>query len=276
MKEKKVERLTANLLLLAICGVMMVPVYFLLNNALKQKEFIYKAPMVLNAESFTLENITKAFSLMKFPQAALNSTAVLVLSCGGLILLGSLASYAISLSRSAWARKLYVVIVALVTVPVSCAQIPLARELSALGLINTWLGTSLVYVAFGLPFAIFIFTGYSQSIPGEIWEAAEIDGCGPLQSYVRIYMPLIKMTTATIIIMRGSYIWNDILVPLITISTGAQQTLPQKLVSFAGANVSRWELMFAATLLISLPNLILYLCLQKVFVSALTAGAVKG
>lgn len=276
MKVKKAERFTANILLMFICGIMLLPVYFLINNALKEKSFIYKAPMILTVESFTFENITKSFSLMKFPQAALNSIAILIISCLGLILLGSLASYSISLNRKAWTRRLYVIIVALVTVPVSCAQIPLARELSAMGLMNTWVGTAIVYIAFGLPFTIFIFTGYSKSIPAEIWEAAEIDGCSIFHSYSRIYMPLIKMTTATIIIMRGSYIWNDILVPLITISTGAQQTLPQKLVSFAGSNVSRWELMFAATLLISIPNLVLYLCLQKMFVSALTAGAVKG
>lgn len=276
MKTKRQEQTISNILLVVICFVMMVPVYFLLNNAFKQKEFIYKAPLILTPESFTLENITKAFSLMKFPQTAWNSIVILGLSCAGLILLGSMAAYSISTSRSAGFRRFYVIIVALVTVPVSCAQIPLARELSAMGLINTWFGTAIVYIAFGLPFAIFIFAGYSKSIPGDIWEAAEIDGCGQMQAYLRIYMPLIKMTTATIVIMRGSYIWNDILVPLITISTGQQQTLPQKLVAFAGANVSRWELMFAATLLISLPNLILYLFLQKTFVSALTAGAVKG
>ena len=276
MKTRKKERAISNALLMLVCLTMMIPIYFLLNNALKQKEFIYRSPMVLTAESFTLENISKAFSLMKFPQTAWNSIVILALSCAGLILLGSMAAYAITTSKSAGFRRLNIAIVALVTVPVSCAQIPLARELSAMHLINTWLGTSIVYIAFGLPFAIFIFTGYSKTIPNEIWEAAKIDGCGQSQAYLRIYMPLIKMTTATIVIMRGSYIWNDILVPLVTISTGQQQTLPQKLVSFAGANVSRWELMFAATLLISLPNLILYLCLQRAFVSALTAGAVKG
>ena len=276
MRGKKAERLWANGILLAVCTLMMIPIYFLLINAFKQKNFIYKAPMTITRESFTLESIAKAFRLMDFPKMALNSVMVLALSCAGLILLGSLAAYAISLNRAAWTNRLYVVLVALVTVPVSCAQIPLARQLSAMGLMNTWMGASIVYIAFGLPFTIFIFTGYSRSIPGEIWEAAVIDGCSPLQSYARIYMPLIKMTTATIIIMRGSYIWNDILVPLITVSRGARQTLPQRLVAFAGANMARWDLMFAATLLISLPNLMLYLCLQKVFIGALTAGAVKG
>lgn len=276
MREKRAERLCANVILLAASTLMMVPVYFLIINAFKQKNFIYKEPMTITRESFTPDSIVKAFELMNFPQIALNSVMVLLFSCVGLIVLGSLASYAITLNRTAWTNRLYVVLVALITVPVSCAQIPLARQLSALGLINTWIGSAIVYIAFGLPFAIFIFTGYSRSIPGEIWEAAAIDGCSPVQSYARIYMPLIKMTTATIIIMRGSYIWNDILVPLIAVSKGSRQTLPQRLVAFAGANMARWDLMFAATLLISLPNLILYLCLQKVFVGALTAGAVKG
>ena len=276
MREKRMEKLVSNLCLIIISAVMLVPVYFLVNNAFKQKAFIYKSPMVLTTESFTFENMTKAFSLMKFPQSARNSVAILAISCIGLVILGSLASYAISTNKRGWTKRIYVIIVALVTVPVSCAQIPLAKELSSMGLVNTWLGASMVYIAFGLPFAIFVFTGYSGSIPKEMWEASTIDGCGVAQAYLYIYMPLIKMAATTIIIMRGSYIWNDILVPLITISKGAQQTLPQKLVAFAGNSVSRWELMFAATLLISLPNLILYLCFQKVFVSALTAGAVKG
>lgn len=276
MREKKSEKVITSVILSVIVFLMAVPLYFLINNAFKLKSFIYKSPLVLTSESFTLQNITKAFSLMKFSKSALVSIAILVISCVGLIILGSLASFEISTNKTKGNRRLYAIIVALVTIPVSCAQIPLARELSSMGLINTWLGTSIVYIAFGLPFTIFIFTGYSYSIPAAIWEAAKIDGCSQLKAYIHIYLPLIKMTTTSIIIMRGTYIWNDILVPLITITSGKDQTLPQKLVSFAGNSMSRWDLMFAATLLISLPMLILYLFFQKSFVSALTAGAVKG
>lgn len=276
MKADKKKEMLSNIILTFISIVMMIPIYFLVNNALKKKAFIYKQPLILTRESVTFENITKAFSLMKFPRTALNSVMVLVISCAGLILFGSMISFIVSINKRGWTRWLYTASIILLTIPVSCAQIPLARELSQMGLINSWIGTSIVYIAFGLPFTIFIFCGYSNSIPIEIWEAAEIDGCNLVQLYLHIYMPLIKMTTATIIIMRGSYIWNDILVPLITVSQSAGQTLPQKLCAFSGANISRWELMFAATLLVSLPNLVIYILLQKAFVGALTAGAVKG
>ncbi len=276
MNYKKRSKLVINLALLAFSAITLIPIYFLVINAFKQKNFIYQSPMTINREVFTTESITKAFSLMKFPQSLLNSVAVLVISCAGLILLGSMAAYAITVNRCAWTRRLYTIMVALVTVPVSCAQIPLAKELSSMGLNNTWLGTSIAYIAFGLPFTIFIFTGYAKSIPHEIWEAAKMDGCKPLQAYVYVFMPLIKMTTATVIIMRGTYIWNDILVPMITITSGNGQTLPQRLVTFASSNIARWDLMFAATLLVSVPILILYLCLQKLFIGALTAGSVKG
>lgn len=276
MKSKKRSRIISNILMIILSIITLIPIYFLLNNAFKKKQYIYKQPMILTPESFTFDNIIKAFSLMKFPRTSLNSLMILVISCGGLILFGSMVAFVIAINKRGWTRWLYTAAIILLTVPVSCAQIPLARELSDMGLINTWLGTSLVYIAFGLPFTIFIFSGYSNSIPVEIWEAAKIDGCNLVQLYVSIYMPLVKMTTATIIIMRGSYIWNDILVPMITVSKSAFQTLPQKLCSFAGANLSRWELMFAATLIVSLPSLIIYILLQKAFVGALTAGSVKG
>ncbi len=276
MSEKKSDKVISSIILSIIVFLMAVPLYFLINNAFKQRSFIVKSPLVLTSESFTFGNITKAFSLMKFSQSALVSIAILVISCAGLIILGSLASFEISTNKTKGMRTLYAIIAALITVPVSCAQIPLARELSSMGLLNNWFAPSIVYIAFGLPFTIFIFTGYSYSIPAAIWEAAKIDGCSQMNAYMHVYLPLIKMTTASIIIMRGTYIWNDILVPLITITSGKDQTLPQKLVSFASNSMSRWDLIFAATLLISLPMLVFYLFFQKSFVSALTGGAVKG
>ena len=197
MKAKKQSKVFSNIILSLMSLIMMIPVYFLVNNAFKLKKFIYKQPLVLTRESFTAQNITKAFTLMKFPRAALNSIMILLISCAGLIIIGSMVSFIISINKSGWTRWLYTISLILLTVPVSCAQIPLARELSQMGLVNTWIGTSIAYIAFGLPFTIFIFCGYSNSIPVEIWEAAEIDGCNMPQLYIHIYMPLIKMTTAS-------------------------------------------------------------------------------
>lgn len=259
-----------------VCALFFIPIYFFVNNAFKVAPAISTHPFLLTPDTATVQNLIKAFDLMKYPEAFVNSVVILAISCAGLVICGSLAAFAIAVIGGKWMERFYVLVVVLITIPIQVAMIPLANQLFKMNLVNTFFGPSFTYIAFGLPFAIFVYTGYMRGIPRELAESAKVDGCGYFRTYLHIYVPLMKTITATVLILRGLYIWNDILVPMITISTSRMATLPQKLVSFEATNMTRWDLMFGAALLVSLPIMVLFLVLQKSFISGIVEGSVKG
>ena len=253
-----------------------IPLYFFFNNVFKIGKYISTNPMILTPESATLDNILGAFKLMRYPESFFNSLIILVLSSLLLIVLGSMAAYIIAIVNNRGLRRLYFFLIALNTLPVYVAMIPLARLLAQLGLISTHIGIVFVYVAFGLPFSIFLYVGNIRALPRELYESATIDGGNMYQIYLFIYMPLLKTVTGTVLILRGMYIWNDILIPLITVRGSAMQTLPLRLWSFSSTHMIRWDMMFGAAFLVSLPIIILFLFIQKTFIQGIVEGSLKG
>lgn len=252
------------------------PLYFFFNNAFKIGKYISTNPFYLTFESFTFSNIIDAFQMMDYLQSFRNSIIVLILSSAVMISLGSMAAYIIVMLGGRFLNGLYRFIMALMTIPVYVAMIPLSKLLSRMHLINSYLGIAFVYVAFALPFVIFLYVGNMKTIPRELSEASTIDGCNIYQNYLLIYLPLLKTVTGTVIILRGMYIWNDILIPMITVRSGYLQTLPQRLVAFSTDFGTRWELMFGAAFLVSVPAIIIFLLMQKTFIQGIVEGSVKG
>jgi raffinose/stachyose/melibiose transport system permease protein len=275
-KRLRRNKIGIHIIMVIVSVLFLVPIYLFANNAFKVASAISINPFVLTPKTATVNNLIKAFDLMKYHETFLNSAMVLMLSCLGLIICSSLAAFAIVVVGGRWMERFYVFVVALITIPIQVAMIPLASQLFKIGLVNTYFGPAVTYIAFGLPFAIFIYTGYMRGIPNELAESARVDGCGYFLTYLRIYLPLMKTVTATVLILRGLYIWNDILVPMITLSTSRMATLPQKLVSFEATNMTRWDLMFGAAFLVSIPIIVFFLFTQKSFINGIVEGSVKG
>jgi len=256
--------------------IFLIPLYFFFNNVFKQAKYISTNPMLLTPQSATFNNIIGAFRLMKYPESFMNSFLILVISAAMLIILGSMAAYIIAVVNNRFMKRLYFFLIALNTIPVYVAMIPLARQLSKFNLINTHMGIVLVYVDFGLPFSIFLYVGNIRALPKELYESATIDGANIYQTYLFIYMPLLKTVTGTVLILRGMYIWNDMLVPLLTVRSSYMQTLPQRLWAMASTNQARWDMMFGAAFLVSVPVIILFLIAQKTFIQGIVDGSIKG
>lgn len=137
-------------------------------------------------------------------------------------------------------------------------------------------GLILIYVAFALGQGVFLFTGYYSSIPVELEEAAEIDGCTTTQTFFRIVFPLAKPMTVTVIILNVLWIWNDFLLPLLILNkSAAMWTLPLYQYNFKSAYTFDYNLAFASFLFSIIPMIIMYILLQKNIIEGLTAGAVK-
>jgi raffinose/stachyose/melibiose transport system permease protein len=245
-------------------------------NAFKTDMGINLEPMGFQLKYFTLENLSNAWRLLSFPKALLNSVILVVLSCGILIVSGALAGFAIALVNNRALRTIYTALVLLISVPFQVILIPVIQILSALKLMNNYFGTSFVFAAVNMPFTVFLYTGFMRAVPRELCEAAIVDGCGMGKTFLRIYMPLMRVVTSTVLILRGTGVWNDLLIPLATFTNEKYDPLIRRLYAFASLRFNRWDLLFAGTVLCSVPILLLFLFLQRVFIRGMLVGSVKG
>ncbi|MEW5814271.1 MAG: carbohydrate ABC transporter permease [Spirochaetota bacterium] len=273
------SRIAINVLMVIVVLLLVMPLWYVLNNAFKVEKEIVRRPLVLRPQDFTFGSVLSAFRVMSYPLRFVNSSILLVISCTLLIALGSLAAFGIAMANSRFMNRVYAFLVAIITLPFQLAMVPLIFLLKGLGLINSYLGTSLVYTAWFLPFVIFLYTGFIRTIPRELEDSARVDGCGLLRSYFYIYLPLLKSITGTVLILRGVAIWNDLLVPMITLTRSTMMPLQQKLFSLIGrygSSMTRWNLVFGGTFIVSVPILVVFILLQRLFVRGVVAGAVKG
>ena len=227
-------RVGVNVLMTLIVIALILPLWYVVNNAFKVEPEILKQPLLLTPSAATLDSVIRAFAAMKYPLTFMNSAVVLLLSCVFLISLGSLAAFGIAMANSRLLNVVYVVLVAMITLPFQLAMVPLIFMLKGLRLINSYWGIALVYTGWFLPFVVFLYTGFIRTVPRELEEAGRVDGCGLLRSFFSIYIPLLKAITGTVLILRGVPIWNDLLVPIIALTRSTMSTLPLKLYSFIG------------------------------------------
>ena len=161
-------------------------------------------------------------------------------------------------------------------IPGAALLIPLYSTVKAGGLLDTKLGLIIVYAGFGIPTSLFIISGYFLALPRELEESAYIDGAGFFYTFTRIILPLAKPAFATAGILQFLTCWNEFQFAL-TLTTGHEsRTLPVALFYFKSSFASDYGAMFAATILISLPSIAIYMLLQKQVISGITSGAVKG
>jgi raffinose/stachyose/melibiose transport system permease protein len=161
------------------------------------------------------------------------------------------------------------------TVPLKLAIIPLFIELDRLHLVDNLAGLVVVYVAMGLPSAVFIMTGFLRSLPKELEEAARMDRASELRIMLSIMLPLARPAMVIVAIQNAVPIWNDFFFPLIFISSDNLKTLPQGLTVFMGEFVTNWGVLFTGLTLAALPITLLYVVLSKHFIAGITQGAAK-
>lgn len=275
-RRKRNLALASNGAMLFLMILYLLPFWYVVNNAFKEKKFIAHEPFVLRPETFTLENISNAFRRMSYLEAFQNSLWTLVLSCLLFVLIGSMAGYGITIAKHKVTNWIYVFFVALIALPFQVAMVPLISLLRDISLTNSFLGLALVYAALFMPFIIFVYTGFMRSLPNELLESARIDGCNYLQAYIYIYMPLLRTVTGIVLVLRGVYVWNDLQVPLIVISDPSRVTLQQRLYVFAQSRLGSFDLVFAGALIVCIPMIIIFLAMQKSFIRGVMAGSIKG
>ena len=255
--------------------IAMAPVWLLLINTLKPKKEIYTNPFGLPRE-WTLDNYRYIISDNNFFSYFRNSFIVVVVSLAVILLLGSLCAYALAHWRTRTSRGVYFFIIVGMMLPIKIATIRLLEIMKTLGLLNTLWSLFPVYIAMGLPVAVFILTEFIRGLPGELYEAGFMDGAGRFMIYYKIVLPLIRPALATVAIYNLVPIWNDLWFPLIFINVENQKTVLLAVTRLQGQYTTDWPKLLTILSLSALPVILLYLTMSKQFVKGLTAGAVKG
>lgn len=255
--------------------IAMAPVWLLLINTLKPKKEIYTNPFGLPRE-WTLDNYRYIISDNNFFSYFRNSFIVVVVSLAVILLLGSLCAYALAHWRTRTSRGVYFFIIVGMMLPIKIATIRLLEIMKTLGLLNTLWSLFPVYIAMGLPVAVFILTEFIRGLPGELYEAGFMDGAGRFMIYRKIVLPLIRPALATVAIYNLVPIWNDLWFPLIFINVENQKTVLLAVTRLQGQYTTDWPKLLTILSLSALPVIVLYLTMSKQFIKGLTAGAVKG
>lgn len=263
-------------LLLLATIVMLVPIYYFVISAFKLREDILFYPLKLSGEMFTLENFRIAFQKMKYLKSLSNTAFITIGSMVITIVLGSLNGFIIARVKARRFETIYAYLLALMVIPFVGCLIPLVVMMNRVGLYNNLWSCLLIQAGWNLPFATFLYTGFMRSLPGELEEAAMIDGCSLLGTYARVFLPLLGPVTATCCIRCGIGVWNDYMVSASFLNSSKTPTLQVSVGKFFGQFVNEYGQSFAAVVLCSLPIIILFLFLQKYFIKGMAAGAVKG
>lgn len=277
MKSLKIQKMHigSHAVLTGWSVVVLFPIYIMIINSFKDRLSIYTNTFGL-PEKWNVANYTDVLSSGDFLVYFKNSFIAVVTSLALVLIFGTLGAYALAFWRSKISTVVYFIFIAGMMMPIKIASIRLLEMVRALGLLNSVWALVPIYVAMGLPIAVFVLTEFIRQIPRELIEAATVDGCGRLGTLIRIVAPLLRPALATVAIYNLVPFWNDLWFPLIFISDEKSKTLLLGVTRLFGQYQTDWSKVLAVLTLSSLPVLALYLLMSRQFIKGMTAGAVKG
>lgn len=263
--------------LIVLAVVFIAPIVIVAYNSFKNKLYIMSSPFSFpNAKTFDNTNYLRGIVNSDFFSAFGRSVFITVFSVLAILLCASMAAWYINRSGSKLCRTLYYILVFSMVVPFQMVMYTMTSVVTDIGL-NTPLGIVFVYLGFGAGLSVFMYSGFVKSVPLEIEEAAMIDGCTPLQTFFRVVFPVLKPITVTVAILETMWVWNDYLLPYLTLGS-RYKTIPVAVqLAMQGAYGSvDWGSFMAMLVLAIIPIVIFYLLGQKYIISGVIAGAVKG
>ncbi|MCD8021991.1 MAG: carbohydrate ABC transporter permease [Lachnospiraceae bacterium] len=277
--EKKKNAVQGLLTLVLLIGAVITifPIYFLIVNSFKSQQEIVASPISL-PKSWNLEYLMNAAEQISLFSSMLQTLLITVLAVCLIVVVSSLAAWAIARCKTKMANFLFLAYTAAMRLPFQSVMYPLVSLMDDLGLKNTY-GLIIMYGGFGLSMSVLLYRGFIAGIPVALEEAAMLDGASITQIYRYVVMPLVKPTTMTVVITNAVWIWNDYLLPFLVIGNNSRKTLTLSLYyakSLSGQYGNPWELIFPAVLLCVIPVIIIFIILQRNIIEGIAAGAVKG
>ncbi|HHV10992.1 MAG TPA: carbohydrate ABC transporter permease [Clostridiales bacterium] len=255
--------------------VSVLPFIFMVINSFKERfemlvKGVFELPDSLNLSNFTGVLTGGFWNYFK------NSVIVLAISLALLLMISACASYPLARFKFKLANPLYALIVACMSIPLHITLIPVFKMAQKTHMYDTIWALIGPYVAFGIPISVFILTSFMKSIPREIEESAEIDGCNKYMMFTRIMLPLSKAGLSTLAIYNGVNMWNEFSFAYTLTQSIENRTLPLAVWEFQGQYSMNTPMIMAVLTLSVLPMIIMFIFFQDKLVKGMTAGAIKG
>lgn len=274
-RSKTLERLLLYTFLIVFTLIYLAPVFSGVLTSVRTQADISENTIFSIPETITLENFPTAWSQGRVNRYLLNSFIITLPALAATIFLSSLSAYALARFRFPGNRPLYFMYVAGTMLPFQILLLPVFLLTNKLGLYNTYAGVILIHTAFQLGFCTFVLRNFMRTIPGEIMEAARIDGASEFGIYWRIVMPLTVPAIAAVATLEFTWIFNDYLWAIILIQKDALKPVTAGLSTLQGQFITNWPLIVAGALIATLPTLIVFFALQRYFIGGLTLGSGK-
>lgn len=279
---RKWKKCTTQILLFQLLSILavifLIPIALVVVNSFKSKLFISSEPFAIpSGEMFAgFSNYIAGLSTSGFFAAFMRSAFITVVSVVLIIICTSMTSWFIVRVRNKFTAGLYYLFAFSMIVPFQMVMYTMTYLVNILNFDNV-IGVNFVYLGFGAGLSVFMFAGFIKSVPLDIEEAAEIDGCNPLQTFFLVVFPVLKPTTITVAILNSMWIWNDYLLPYLVLGTD-NKTVPVAIqIAMQGAyGATDYGGFMAMLVLAIIPIIAFYLAAQKYIISGVISGAVKG
>ncbi|GIO99195.1 carbohydrate ABC transporter permease [Paenibacillus sp. FSL W8-0187] len=277
---KKSGKWLLDILLFLVALVFLSPVFIMLINSFKDRAELYENALALPS-SFSFEYYKLAMEKMNFFTALGNSLYVTVISVIIVIVLASMTAWMLVRTDNKLSKIIFFTFVATMLIPFQTLMMPLMQVMDwirsnlHIPMLNTHEGLIYMNVGFTSSMAVFLYHGFIKSVPVALEEAATLDGCSKLGVFWRIVFPLLKNISVTIAILNVIALWNDYLLPSLTLSDKGLRTIPLSTFYFFGEFTIVWNQAMAGLTLTIIPVVIFYIFAQKYIIKGIAAGAVK-
>ena len=278
MKQKRRMSALGTGLFSFLSVVYILPIVVVLLNSFKKKSYInlepFKAP---NETTFAgLDNYTAAIDQYGFLKAVGWTVFITVGSVAAILICTSMCAWYITRVQNRITKGIYLLCVFSMVVPFQMVMFTLSLVTDRLGLGTPWC-LIIIYLGFGAGLAVFMFCGFVKAIPVEIEEAALIDGCSPVRMFFSVVLPIMKPTYISVGILETMWIWNDFLLPYLTLDIKKYKTI-SIVIQYMKGSYGRVDMgaIMAALIMAVIPVVIFYLSCQKYIIKGVAAGAVKG
>lgn len=271
---RKLNKTLLSSFMIAVVVLILSPVFYMIAMSFRSRKEIMLDPLGLPT-TLHLSNYAGVIEDMNYYGTVLNTIGITIASILCVSLISSLAAYPLARIRNRMTSIVYIFFIIGMIIPPFAALTPLYLFMRDLGLLDSYIGLILVYTVGNLPLGVFFYTSFMKAIPKELEEAARLDGASFLKTYWYIIFPMLKPITGTLAIFVTLSVWNDVVNPLLFITTESKLTIMPAVLRFLGTYSVDPTQLFPAAVLASLPLLCVFFALSKQIVSGMTAGAVK-
>jgi len=275
----RLQRLPLHLIIIIFCAIWIVPTIGMVINSFRSLQDMGNAgwwTTLFPPHGFTLASYQQVLAIDGVPESILYSILITIPATVIQLTIATMGAYAFAWMRFPGRNFFFIVIVALMVVPIQMTLIPVLQIFKVLGINGTILAVWLAHSGYGLPFEVFLLRNYLGGLPREIFESAEVDGAGHAVRFLRIAVPMTIPAIASLTIFVFLGIWNDLLVALTCLGTSPFRPftvmIAQLVTSFGGG----WQFLTAAAVLQMALPLAVFIFLQRYFVRGITSGSVKG